>query len=89
MSDVVKSDVHEIKNPRKVLPALGLSWSNIVMTRIMLTRTEKTIPLRSKETRQFQDTTANIRTMETIFSPHMPNRICYYTIDEEGVKGMS
>ncbi|XP_075048620.1 DNA repair protein XRCC3 [Mixophyes fleayi] len=65
---------------RKVLPALGISWSNQLLMRLMVSRTQRTAPP--------PHTGSILRTMEVIFAPHIPQSTCYYVIDMEGVKGI-
>ncbi|XP_018411849.1 PREDICTED: DNA repair protein XRCC3 isoform X1 [Nanorana parkeri] len=65
---------------RKVLPALGISWSNQLLMRLMVARTQREAPP------PFIDCV--LRTMEVIFAPHIPQATCYYTVDLEGVKGI-
>ncbi|XP_069494288.1 DNA repair protein XRCC3 [Ambystoma mexicanum] len=72
---------------KKVAPALGITWSNQLLMRLMVTRT------RSNE----QEACAGeglascsqvVRTLEVVFAPHLPQTFCYYTIGLEGVRGV-
>ncbi|KAM4690234.1 DNA repair protein XRCC3 isoform 1-T2 [Rhinophrynus dorsalis] len=65
---------------KKVAPALGLSWSNQVLMRLMVARTQRTAPPEYGG--------SILRTMEVMFSPHIPQSTCYYTVDLDGVKGL-
>ncbi|KAG8561338.1 hypothetical protein GDO81_015324 [Engystomops pustulosus] len=65
---------------RKVQPALGISWSNQLLMRLMVSRTQMTAPP--------PHTGGILRTMEVIFAPHLPPSTCHYTVDLEGVKGI-
>ncbi|KAM3918563.1 DNA repair protein XRCC3 [Leptodactylus fuscus] len=65
---------------KKVQPALGISWSNQLLMRLMVFRTPKMAPL--------PHTSGILRIMEVIFAPHIPPSTCYYTVDLEGVKGI-
>ncbi|XP_069807374.1 DNA repair protein XRCC3 isoform X2 [Dendropsophus ebraccatus] len=65
---------------KKVQPALGISWSNQLLMRLMVSRTQMTAPL--------PHTGGILRIMEVIFAPHIPPSTCYYTVDLEGVKGI-
>ncbi|XP_063804582.1 DNA repair protein XRCC3 [Pseudophryne corroboree] len=65
---------------RKVLPALGISWSNQLLMRLMASRTQRSAPP--------PHTGSILRTMEVMFAPHVPRATCYYTVDLEGVKGI-
>ncbi|XP_072045995.1 DNA repair protein XRCC3-like [Amphiura filiformis] len=75
-----------------MIPALGLTWSNFVNTRLMLKRTNYQLaPSRGKEN---NTETVNeqymvaVRSMEIVFAPHLPNRLTYYVVDADGVKGL-
>ncbi|XP_068110439.1 DNA repair protein XRCC3 [Hyperolius riggenbachi] len=65
---------------KKVLPALGISWSNQLLMRLMVARTQREAPP--------PYTGCVLRTMEVIFAPHVPQGSCYYTVGLEGVKGI-
>ncbi|XP_044128120.1 DNA repair protein XRCC3 [Bufo gargarizans] len=65
---------------KKVQPALGISWSNQLLIRLMVSRTQMMAPP--------PHTGGVLRTMEVIFAPHIPPSTCYYTVDLEGVKGI-
>jgi len=81
------------------VPALGLSWANVVTVRLMLSRTEHyiTVALHDSKTattkqchssvtpRTYQ---ANVRNLRVLFAPHLPNSICRFIVDEDGVKGL-
>ncbi|XP_066281114.1 DNA repair protein XRCC3-like [Branchiostoma lanceolatum] len=70
-----------ISSSQKVIPALGLVWSSLVTTRLMVTRTEHTV--------QCADgSPAVVRSLEVLFSPHLPNTTQYYIVDAQGVKGL-
>lgn len=54
-------------------PSLGLAWSNLVTTRILVRKTDKVqnqIPIRS---------------FEVIFSPELPRNIAEFIITENGI----
>jgi len=81
------------------VPALGLSWANSVTTRLMLSRTEQyvTVALRdSKDACPEQCSSmttprmyeANVRHVQVLFAPHLPNSVCRFIVDEDGVKGL-
>ncbi|KAM8921743.1 DNA repair protein XRCC3 [Pelodytes ibericus] len=65
---------------KKGIPALGISWSNQLLMRLMVTRTNHTAPQAYPG--------SILRTMEVVFAPHIAQSSCYYTVDVEGVKGI-
>ncbi|XP_041069845.1 DNA repair protein XRCC3 isoform X3 [Carcharodon carcharias] len=73
----------------KVLPALGLTWSNQLLMRLMVSRTqfcaEGKFP--DDKVRALNSGTV-LRRMEIIFAPHLPQSFCNYIICKEGVRGM-
>ncbi len=70
---------------RSVTPALGISWANLVTTRLMATRTNQSINTKQGAN---NSTEVNVRTLEVMFAPHLPNSLCYYIIDNTGVNGL-
>lgn len=70
----------------KVVPALGLTWSNYVTTRLMLSRLTGTLGV-SRQNKGEQTPTV-LRSIEILFSPYLPNLSCDFIIDQEGVKGI-
>ena len=92
MADVISKTVNALPNTtnttsRHITPALGLAWSKMVTTRVMLTRSsfhrlnDETLPGESGHE-------SVLRRMEIIFAPHLSNDICYYYIDHQGIKGV-
>ncbi|XP_055496590.1 DNA repair protein XRCC3 isoform X4 [Leucoraja erinacea] len=74
---------------RRVLPALGLTWSNQLLMRLMVCRTHICIEGKLPEGEVCASTTGTvIRRMEIIFAPHLPQSFCNYIINEQGVRGM-
>lgn len=65
----------------KVLPALGITWANQVMVRLMLRRQERCL-------RSGMQTSA-ARKLEVVFAPHLAQANCLCGIWEEGVRGMT
>lgn len=94
----VVSDVLQLSNilllfssllDRRVLPALGLTWSNQLLMRLMVCRTHICIEGKLPEGEVCASTTGTvIRRMEIIFAPHLPQSFCNYIINEQGVRGM-
>ena len=79
------------------MPALGLTWSNIVKTRLMLSRTPYRLPpsdtmddARKQDGECKHELKAEIpvRQIEILFAPHLPKEVCYYIVDADGVKGL-
>jgi DNA-repair protein XRCC3 len=85
VSDVVESSTGVTS--RRVIPALGLAWSNLLTTRLMLSKTHRTITL--SQAGGGDGVQVGVRQMEVLFAPHLPNRICEYVIDADGVKGLT
>ncbi len=76
-----------------MIPALGLTWSNFVNTRLMLKRTNYQLaPSNGKENKGSNSLNGQymvaVRSMEIVFAPHIPNRLIYYVVDADGVKGL-
>ncbi|XP_075699993.1 DNA repair protein XRCC3 isoform X2 [Rhinoderma darwinii] len=65
---------------KKVQPALGISWSNQLLMRLMVSRTQMMAPP--------PHTGGILRIMEVVFAPNIPPSTCYYTVDLEGVRGI-
>ncbi|KAM9294301.1 DNA repair protein XRCC3 [Gastrophryne carolinensis] len=65
---------------KKVSPALGISWSNQLLMRLMVARTPREAPPLHAG--------CVLRTMEVIFAPHVARTSCCYTVDTDGVKGI-
>lgn len=76
---------------RLVCPALGLSWSNCVNSRLFLTRNEEIVGeetgLVDVGTGDFT-TTQTRRHMRVVFAPHLPDSSCEFVITREGVFGI-
>lgn len=70
---------------RQLIPSLGLAWSNLVRTRIMLARTERTLMIEQDSAKGPLETV--VREMEIVFAPHLPTMTVPYVIDHEGMKG--
>ncbi|XP_043838555.1 DNA repair protein XRCC3 isoform X2 [Dromiciops gliroides] len=69
--------------PERVSPALGITWSNQLLMRLMVSRP-------SCEFSRDTDASATgtvVRTLSVVFAPHLPQSHCHYTVSAEGVKG--
>lgn len=69
----------------ELVPALGLSWSNHVTTRLMLSRTDHSVVIQQDSVQRPLETV--VRNMTVVFAPHLPNIIVPYIVDHEGMKG--
>ncbi|XP_013928391.1 PREDICTED: DNA repair protein XRCC3 [Thamnophis sirtalis] len=69
---------------RTVVPALGITWSNQLLMRLMVCRTVNQA-LTGGETLYSK---SELRMLRIIFAPHLPQHFCYYTVNLEGVKGV-
>ncbi|XP_074147180.1 DNA repair protein XRCC3-like isoform X4 [Sminthopsis crassicaudata] len=68
----------------KVSPALGITWSNQLLMRLMVSRPSYEF---SRDTDASTAGTV-IRTLSVIFAPHLPQSCCHYIVNAEGVKGI-
>lgn len=60
------------------IPCLGLAWSNLVTTRIVLRKSERNVSSNPSNS-------IGVRTFEVVFSPDQPYGIAEYIITENGV----
>ena len=89
VSDVIQSTDGATQSLRKVMPALGICWANLVTSRLMLSRTDQSMTVRQRDdTGHVSCVDVNIRNMEVMFAPHLPNTLCRYIIDQDGVKAL-
>nr|XP_028606577.1 DNA repair protein XRCC3 isoform X1 [Podarcis muralis] len=70
---------------KRVVPALGITWSNQLLMRLMASRRTDQ-PLAANDT-PHQGRSA-LRTLRVVFAPHLPPSFCYYAVNLEGVKGI-
>lgn len=99
MSDAFNTD-SQVEHRSGKVPALGLSWSNAVTTRLMLARTDHYVtlalhdnkaasPQPCKSSANPRTYEANVRNLRALFAPHLPNSVlCRFIVDEDGVKGL-
>uniref|UniRef100_A0A8D2J5T0 X-ray repair cross complementing 3 n=1 Tax=Varanus komodoensis TaxID=61221 RepID=A0A8D2J5T0_VARKO len=66
-----------------VAPALGITWSNQLLMRLMVSRT-----FCQAARHPSSHNGSSLRTMRVIFAPHLPPSFCYYTVNLEGVRGI-
>ncbi|XP_021257713.1 DNA repair protein XRCC3 isoform X1 [Numida meleagris] len=68
----------------RVFPALGITWANQLLMRLMVSRVPQPEPLPGA----VSHLPASVRTLRVVFAPHLPPSFCCYTVKLEGVKGM-
>jgi len=101
VSDAVNvgSRFGQVEHCNGKIPALGLSWANAITTRLMLSRTEQyvTIALHDSKVASSEQCDssvnqrtyeANVRNLKVLFAPHLPDALCRFIVDEDGVKGL-
>ncbi|NXH18045.1 XRCC3 protein, partial [Bucco capensis] len=67
-----------------VSPALGITWANQLLMRLMVSRVSQPEPSSGVASHH----TGSVRILRVIFAPHLPPSFCYYTVKLEGVKGI-
>ncbi|XP_048394218.1 DNA repair protein XRCC3 isoform X3 [Stegostoma tigrinum] len=97
VADVITDMVNDSNLPqgnfgllgKKVLPALGVTWSNQLLMRLMVSRTQLCIEGKFPDEKACTLNSGTVlRRMEIIFAPHLPQSFCNYIICKEGVRGM-
>ncbi|XP_009956514.1 PREDICTED: DNA repair protein XRCC3 [Leptosomus discolor] len=73
---------HGVHN--RVSPALGITWANQLLMRLMVSR----VPQPEQSPGVAAHHTGSVRTLRVVFAPHLPPSSCYYTVKLEGVKGI-
>ncbi|KFQ41749.1 DNA repair protein XRCC3, partial [Nestor notabilis] len=68
----------------RVSPALGITWANQLLMRLMVSRT----PQPEQPSGVMSHHIGSVRTLQVVFAPHLPPSSCYYTVKLEGVKGI-
>ncbi|NXF75127.1 XRCC3 protein, partial [Sclerurus mexicanus] len=68
----------------RVAPALGMTWANQLLMRLMASR----IAWPGQASGGAPHCTGSVRTLRVVFAPHLPPSFCYYTVQLEGVKGI-
>ncbi|KFQ98966.1 DNA repair protein XRCC3 [Nipponia nippon] len=68
----------------RVSPALGITWANQLLMRLMVSRISQPEPSPGAASHH----TGSVRTLRVVFAPHLPPSFCYYTVTLEGVKGI-
>ncbi|KND02902.1 uncharacterized protein SPPG_01982 [Spizellomyces punctatus DAOM BR117] len=87
----VTACVQKDPNEDAVTPTLGLAWSNIVNTRIKMSRRDTLVPESDIVCANGSETAAcNItRTLTVCFGPHLPLSNCKFEITASGIVGLS
>lgn len=67
---------------RRVIPALGLSWSNCINSRFFLSKVD--IPVTSV----WDSSKLQLRKLQVVFSPELPRSEAHYIILKEGIRGV-
>ncbi|XP_045416011.1 DNA repair protein XRCC3 isoform X2 [Lemur catta] len=62
----------------RICPALGITWANQLLVRLMVDRRWDEEPTLGPAS----------RTLRVLFAPHLPSSSCSYMVNEEGVRGM-
>ena len=101
ISDVFPDDIQfrashygsVLSSQRRVKPALGLAWSNVVNLRIMLSRSTATHDIvgcdeEGKERYLRATDSAITRTLNIVFSPYMSRQWVNFEITDGGIKGI-
>lgn len=69
-----------------VIPCLGLTWSNLITVRLMLSRSFGHYVGPTVE--QLGQLESPRRELKVVFAPHLPNITCPFTVDSSGVHGL-
>ncbi|MBN3319651.1 XRCC3 protein, partial [Atractosteus spatula] len=68
---------------RRVLPALGITWANQVLVRLMMS------PLSGWDAVRAEGSSLVSRRLEVVFAPHLPQAYCICSVGKEGVRGIA
>ncbi|XP_013387995.1 DNA repair protein XRCC3 isoform X2 [Lingula anatina] len=93
---VCVNQVSDVINPsakshgKQVTPSLGLTWANLVTTRLMLTRTIYNVTIERSDTagKVLDKYESAVRKLEAVFAPHLQKDCCHFVISSDGVKGI-
>lgn len=90
VSDIVESN--SFSSTERRMPSLGIVWGNQVTMRLMLSRTSECVTLEynldnsaAEENKTLYS--ANVRCLQVIFAPHLPNTTCRFIITQGGLQG--
>lgn len=73
---------------RGVVPALGMSWSNYVHTRLFLTKTRLVVSATPNAAIAGIKAETRLRTLEVDISSRLPQSKTYFTVEADGIKGV-
>merc|ERR1719491_754986 len=76
-----------LSSNRKVKPALGLAWSNIISSRIMLAK--NTVTRQNSLDPDALAHSITTRQMHSVFSPHTPSAWANFEISDAGISGVT
>ncbi|KAG1653650.1 DNA repair protein XRCC3 [Nymphon striatum] len=85
------SNIFKSANDSNVVPALGVTWSNIVSTRLFIKRTERQMQIGTKYSgvhKYPQPVYSAVREIKVCFSPYLPNRKSEFIVNAYGVQGI-
>ncbi|XP_033096535.1 DNA repair protein XRCC3-like isoform X2 [Anneissia japonica] len=91
----VTANMKRSSNPFEpsVVPALGLTWATFVKVRLMISRTNYRLNVDSQGSEEcrpgLNPTESVVRSMEVVFSPHLPKDKCYFIVEQSGVIGLA
>lgn len=79
-------------HPGSVVPTLGLTWSNLVTTRLMISRTGSFVLGKAECSRPTQRSSDKIvveyyiRQLEVMFCPWMERKSCLFVVTNKGIE---
>lgn len=75
-------------HPGSVMPTLGLTWANLVTTRLMISRTESSISGKTEGGSKLAQKVVEyaIRQLEVIFCPWMERKSCHFVVTSKGIE---
>jgi len=81
-----KSAMNASDGCRSVTPALGLTWSYYVNTRIMISRTQWKTSMFLSQNKGVQPYDIVVRSLRIMLSSHLPPSKSYFIVEEKGIK---
>ncbi|CAL4063014.1 unnamed protein product [Meganyctiphanes norvegica] len=71
-----------------IVPALGLSWANLVTTRLMISKTNKCFRVNKRLNGNLDTREYRIRKIQVISCPWLSKASCNYLVTEDGVEDL-